>query len=211
MGTATLKDLVYIHADESCLGNQFGDRANPGGAAGLIELFDEKRGWTRRDYYVFDSDTTNQRMALRSAIEALKLLTKPCRIVFHSDSNYLISGMQKWVHGWARRGWQRKGGPVENLNLWIELVTAASCHYSEQQGIAWRWVRGHAGHPKNEYANNLAIEAARGQKDSNGIIESGFDDWIEAQQEKDRYLDFLDLPPEEDFVADPAPPMPPLL
>jgi len=206
-----LKDLVCIHADESCLGNQFGDRANPGGAAGLIELFDEKRGWTRRDYYVFDSDTTNQRMALRSAIEGLKLLTKPCRTVFHSDSNYLISGMQEWVHGWARRGWRRKGGPIENLNLWIELVTAASRHYSEQQGIAWRWVRGHAGHPKNEYANNLAIEAARGQKDSNGLIESGFDDWIEAQQEKDRYMDFLDLPPGEDFVADPAPPMPPLL
>ncbi|NIR45894.1 MAG: hypothetical protein GWN99_15805, partial [Gemmatimonadetes bacterium] len=82
-------DLVYIHADESCLGNQFSGRRNPGGAGGLIEVFDEVRGWTRRDFQVFEPDTTNNRMALRSAIEGLGALTRPCQVVFYSDSNYL--------------------------------------------------------------------------------------------------------------------------
>jgi ribonuclease HI len=211
MSAQKLKGLVQIYADESCLGNQFSDRANPGGAAGLIEVFDEKRGWHRRDYFVSDLDTTNQRMALRSAIEGLNSLTKPSCIAFFSDSNYLITGMKEWVHGWARRGWKRKAGPIENLGLWTELVIAAARHYSGRNGIAWRWVRGHAGHPKNEYANNLAIEAARSQRDSKGLIESGFEAWILAQQEKDRFVDFLDLPAEDEFVPNPRPPAPPML
>ncbi|MEE9134067.1 MAG: ribonuclease H [Gemmatimonadota bacterium] len=202
--------LVYIHADESCLGNQFGDRANPGGAAGLIEVFDERRGWTRRDYYVSARDTTNQRMALRSGIEGLKALTKPCRVCFYSDSNYLVTGMKDWVHGWARRGWKRKGGPIENLDLWIQLVKVAARHYSGRNGISWRWVRGHAGDPKNEYVNELAVDAARGQKNSRSLIESGFDAWVEAEQEKERLLDFLDLPPTDEFSPDSRPPNPPM-
>jgi len=211
MNARKLKALVYVYADESCLGNQFTDRANPGGAAGLIETFDERRGWYRRDYFVSDPDTTNQRMALRSAIEGLNSITRPSRIAFHSDSNYLITGMKEWVHGWARRGWKRKGGPIENLGLWTELVIAAARHYSAKNGIAWHWVRGHAGHPKNEYANKLAIEAARSQSDSNGLVESKFKGWVEAQQEKDRFIDFLDVPPEDEFVAHPPPPTPPML
>lgn len=190
MNASEFRDLVYIHADESCLGNQFSDVARPGGAAGLIELFDERRGWTRRDYYVCEPDTTNNRMALRSAIEGLLALKSPCRVAFHSDSSYLVKGMTEWVNAWIARGWKRKGGPIENLELWQKLKKIADRHK-----IEWLWVRGHAGNAKNEYVNHLAVQAARRQGSSGGLIDSGFDAWLEAQQEKGRFLDFFDLPP----------------
>jgi ribonuclease HI len=184
-------DLVCIHADESCLGNQFGDQASPGGAAGLIELFSEKRGWIRRDYYVCEPDTTNNRMALRSAIEGLQALKGLCRVAFHSDSSYLVKGMKDWVPAWIARGWKRKGGPIENLELWQKLKKIADRHK-----IEWLWVRGHAGDAKNEYANYLAVQAARRQQSSDGLIDSGFEVWLKAQQERGRFLDFFDLPPD---------------
>jgi ribonuclease HI len=181
MAAPEFRELVSIHADESCLGNQFSAEARPGGAAGLIELFDERRGWTRRDYYVCEPDTTNNRMALRSAIEGLRALKSPCRVAFHSDSSYLVKGMNEWVPSWIARGWKRKGGPIENL--------------ADRHKIEWLWVRGHAGDPKNEYANHLAVQAARHQRSTDGLIDSGFDAWLEAQQERGRFLDFFDLPP----------------
>jgi ribonuclease HI len=194
-----------VYADESCLGVQFQDRPAPGGAAALVETFREERsGWARRDCYVSEPDTTNNRMALRSAIEPLRRLTAPSSIVFTSDSNYLIQGMRDWVHTWAARGWHRKGGPVENLDLWAELVTAARRHR-----IQWRWIRGHAGHPKNEYANRIAMRAAEKQLDSGGFVPSGFDAWLAEQMERGRYLDYYDVPPRERFRPDRPPPAPP--
>jgi ribonuclease HI len=204
MNAQKTRYTVYIHADESCLGNQFSDRATPGGAAGLIEVFDDKRGWRRRDYYVSTRDTTNQRMALRSAVEGLRALKRPSSVVFYSDSNYLVTGMKEWVHNWAARGWRRKGGPIENLELWFDAIRAWEPH-----SVEWRWVRGHAGDPKNEYANQLAIDAARNQKNSRGLVDSGFGAWLESRQEKDQFLDFFDLPPNQEFVPDPKPPQPP--
>jgi ribonuclease HI len=204
MSALEYRELVYIHADESCLGNQFSDRATPGGAAGLVETFDAKRGWTRRDYVVSEPDTTNNRMALRSAIEALRALRQPCRVAFYSDSTYLISGMKDWVHSWSARGWKRKGGAIENLAIWSELVKVASRH-----SIEWRWVRGHAGDPKNEYVNGLAVEAARQQRDSGGLVPSGFDAWLEEEQQAGRLLEFFDLPPDQTFSPDRPPPQPP--
>lgn len=200
--------LVYIHADESCLGNQFGDRANPGAAAGLIEVFDDRRGWTRRDYFVSERDTTNNRMAIRSGIAGLLALKRPSRVIFYSDSSYLVKGMREWLHSWARRGWKRKGGPIENLELWVELIETIG----DRHQVDWRWVRGHAGDPKNEYANKLAVDAARNQSDSGGLVPSGFDAWLHEQQEQhDRFITFLDLPPEGKFKPAPQPPTPPLL
>lgn len=196
-------DTVYIHADESCLGNQFSDRATPGGAAGLVEVFDDRRGWTRRDYYVCEKDTTNQRMALRSASEGLRLLKRPCQVIFYSDSNYLITGMKQWVHDWARRGWRRKSGSIENLELWLDAVRSSRRHE-----IEWRWVRGHAGDPKNEYVNQLAIKAARQQQFSGGLVASDFEAWLASQQERERFLDFFDLPPDAQFRPDRKPPLP---
>jgi ribonuclease HI len=200
--------LVYVHADESCLGNQFSDRATPGAAAGLIEVLDEKRGWTRRDFFVSEPDTTNNRMAIRSATEALLALNKPCRVVFYSDSSYLIKGMSEWVHSWAKRGWKRKAGPIENLELWFALIDAIG----DRHEIEWRWVRGHAGDPKNEYANELAVDAARGQKNSRGLIPSGFDAWLlEQQEEREMYIEFLDTPPKGKFKPAKRPPAKPMI
>lgn len=192
---------VYIYADESCLGNQFRDRARPGAAAGLIETFHQRRGWYRRDYSLFEPDTTNNRMALASAIVGLSSLRRPCDVVFTSDSQYLVRGMTEWVHGWARKGWKRKGGPIENLAGWKALVAEARRHRVE-----WRWVKGHADHPKNEYANELAVRTAKAGRHADGLVPSGFESWIEAEQESGRFVEFLDLPPSEPF--NPAPPPP---
>ena len=191
--------LVYIYADESCLGNQRQDVPRPGAAAGLLERFDERKGWYRRDFAAFDPDTTNNRMALTSGILGLTALRKPCDVVFTSDSQYLVHGMKEWVHGWARRGWRRKGGEIENLELWRQLVTASARHRVE-----WRWVRGHADHPKNEYADYLAIGTARSGRDPEGLAKSGFDEWLSLQMDRGLFLDYLDLPPDAAFKPDPA-------
>jgi ribonuclease HI len=184
---------VFIYADESCLGNQFTDRANPGGAGGLVEFW---RGdhWLRRDYWLSEADTTNNRMALRSAIDGLAGLSRRCRVVFTSDSQYLVRGMNEWLSGWIARGWKRKGGPVENEALWRQLADAAARH-----DVSWRWVRGHAGHPQNEYANHLATSAAKHMTTSHGFVDSGFLEWLEQQREKyQRYDDdFEARPPAE--------------
>ncbi|MDX1566748.1 MAG: RNase H family protein [Longimicrobiales bacterium] len=185
---------VYIHADESCLGNQFQDRATPGGAAGLVEVWKDER-WHRRDYWLSEPSTTNNRMALRSAILPLRLLRRPCRIDFTSDSQYLVNGMNEWIHGWKRRGWKRKSGAIENLELWKELDRVAGRH-----DVTWNWVRGHAGHPKNEYSNDLAIRAAEKQSESGGFVDSGFVDWLNDQRDRyEKYLDYFEfLPPGEE-------------
>ena len=182
---------VHIHADESCLGNQFRNRANPGGAAGLVEAWHDG-AWHRRDYSLSEPDTTNNRMALRSAIEPLRRLRRPCRIRFVSDSQYLVRGMREWVAGWKAKGWKRKGGPIENLDLWKELDEAARRHR-----IRWEWIRGHSGDPRNDYANDLAVKAAKERSRSGGLRESSFIDWLNDQREKyEKYLDFFEfLPP----------------
>jgi ribonuclease HI len=184
---------VFIHADESCLGNQFQDRANPGGAGGLVEYWKEGQ-WERRDYWVSETGTTNNRMALRSAIEALSLLKVPCKVLFVSDSQYLVKGMTEWVRGWKARGWKRKAGPIENLELWKELTREAARHE-----VGWRWVRGHAKHARNEFVDHLATRAAKEQTQSGGLVPSEFRQWLETEREKrQRYMDFFeDLPPEK--------------
>ena len=185
--------VVYIHADESCLGNQFRDRGSPGGAAGLLETWRDG-DWVRRDYWISEPDTTNNRMALRSAIEGLGHLKRRCRVHFVSDSQYLVKGASEWIHGWKRRGWKRKAGPIENLELWKALDRIA-----ERHTIDWRWVRGHDGHPRNEYANDLAVLAAKEQSASGGLVESGFQAWLDEEREaKGRYLDYQEFLPPED-------------
>ena len=173
---------VVVHADEACLGNGM-EPPTPGGAGGLVELRRiGEHEVVRRDYFVSASDTTNNRMALRSAIVALELLGASghaLRMDFVSDSNYLVQGMTEWVWAWRARGWRRKGGEVENIDLWQRLVELA-----EQHEVKWTWVRGHAGHPRNEYANHLATSAARDQGDSGGLVESGFAAWLEEQQRR---------------------------
>jgi len=187
-------DTLYVHADESCLGNQFQDRATPGGAAGLVEVW--KNGvWERRDYWISEPDTTNNRMALRSAIEVLRGLRRRCRVHFVSDSQYLVKGIGEWLPGWKARGWRRKAGPIENLELWQELDGELARHE-----VLPSWVRGHAGHPENEYADLLATAAARDQSSSGGLGPSGFQAWLEKQRARDRFAEYReDAPPEERF------------
>src|SRR5690606_26279294 len=90
------------------------------------------------------------------------------RVLAVSDSEYLVKGMREWVPGWRARGWRRKGGAIENLGLWQELVAAADRH-----DVRWAWVRGHVGHPKNEYADHLAVRAAGGDAGPGGLEPSG--------------------------------------
>jgi ribonuclease HI len=189
----TDRPYVTIHADESCLGNQFKTRSNPGGAAGLVEFWDGG-SWRRKDFWHSDPDTTNNQMAIQSGILGLSLLKRPCDVRFVSDSQYLVRGMNEWVPGWKARGWKRKSGPPENLELWKRLERVAQEH-----GVTWVWVRGHAGHPRNEYVNDLAVRAATDLSASGGLVDSGFVEWLEVQREKkERYLDFFEnLPPEE--------------
>lgn len=146
--------------------------------------------WERRDYWVSEPDTTNNRMALRSAIEALRKLKPGCRVEFVSDSQYLVKGMREWLPGWKRRGWKRKAGPIENLELWKELDRQAGAHHVE-----WTWVKGHAGHPQNEYANDLAVRAAEKQTQSKGLKPSGYTTWLDDERERGRYLDVFEFAP----------------
>ena len=174
--------FVAVFADESCLGNGR-EGENPGGAGGLIEYQSPKRGSINRfDYWISEPGTTNNRMALRSAIEAFRILSrkgKRLRVQFTSDSQYLVKGMREWVPGWRARGWRRKEGAIENLQLWQEAVAQASAH-----DVDWQWVRGHNKHPQNEYADHLATRAAREQSDSGGPVPSLYVEWTAARQAK---------------------------
>lgn len=175
-----------VHLDESCLGNGREIPA-PGGAGGLIEVATAK-GIERRDFYVHAPDTTNNKMALAGAIGVLQLLARKgarLRVLLVSDSEYLVRGVREWLPGWIARGWRRQGGAVENLELWKALDQSLGRHETQLA-----WVRGHNGHPKNEYANDLAVRAAREQETSPGIVTSGFPAWLEAQRAVSRYLDY---------------------
>ncbi len=194
MGMESLE--ICIHADESCLGNQFSSRSRPGGAAALLE-FCRSGSWVRRDIWTSRPSTTNNRMAITSAILPLEALKAPSKIRFVSDSQYLVKGATEWMSAWKRRKWKRKGGPVQNLELWQRLDRLAAAH-----DIAWEWIRGHSGHPKNEYVDGLAVRAAQEQSSSSGAVPSGFVEWLNRERkEKKRYLDYAEFPLPESFTA----------
>ncbi len=178
--------VAVVHLDESCLGNGQ-EGTTPGGAGGLIETA-TRAGVQRRDFFLHAADTTNNRMALAGGIAALQLLAgkhQRMRVLLVSDSEYLVKGMREWVPAWKARGWTRKGGPIENLPLWQQLVSAAGKHE-----VQWTWVRGHQGHAKNEYANDLAVMAATAQHTSDGAVASGFDEWLGGKRTRGQYLDY---------------------
>lgn len=173
--------FVAVYADESCLGNGR-EGENPGGAGVLVEFLTPKGTLVRRDLWVSEPATTNNRMALRSVIETFTALStkgKRFRVAFTTDSRYIVDGMTEWVHGWASRGWKRKGGAIENLELWWQAVRVAAPHE-----VAWRWVRGHDGHAQNEYANDLATGAAGRGDASHGLVVSKFEEWAAAREAK---------------------------
>lgn len=177
---------ALVHLDESCLGNGQ-EGASPGGAGGLIETR-TPRGLQRRDFFIHAPDTTNNRMALAGAIGVLQLLAGKgtrLRVLLVSDSEYLVRGVREWLPGWIAKGWRRKGGAIENLELWRALSHSLSLHDTQLA-----WVRGHNGHPRNEYANDLAVRAAKAQETSAGIVASGFGAWLDRKRAAGQYTDY---------------------
>jgi len=178
------RPVAILHLDESCLGNGR-EGENPGGGGGLIEVRSRSGRIERRDFFLHEPATTNNRMALKGATLALQLLARKgtaLSVLMVSDSQYLVKGMREWVGGWKARGWTRKGGPIENLELWKLLDAAGRKHE-----VQWAWLRGHYRHPKNEYADWLAVRAAKEQRSSEGAVESEFGAWLVTQQEKGLY------------------------
>lgn len=181
------RPVAVLHLDESCLGNGR-EGENPGGGAGLIEVRSRGGRIERRDFYLHEPATTNNRMALKGATMALEILGgKGTRleVLMVSDSQYLVRGVREWMGGWEARGWTRKSGPIENLELWKRLRAAERRH-----DVQWTWLRGHARHPKNEYADRLAVRAAREQRNSEGAVPSGFGEWLATEQERGLYAEY---------------------
>ena len=186
--------LAVIHLDESCLGNGQ-EGATPGGAGGIIELR-HGAGIERRDFWLSSPDTTNNRMALAGATTLLRNLAAKghrFRLLAISDSQYLGKGIREWLPGGVAKGWRRQAGPIENLEMWQELHAALRLH-----DASWSWVRGHQGHPKNEYANDLAVRAAKEQTTSVDGDASEFADWLAAERDRKRYVGY---DPDAAFVA----------
>ena len=178
--------IAVAHLDESCLGNGR-EGENPGGAGGLVEIR-HRQAIERREFFIHAPSTTNNRMALSGAIALLQLLAgkgKRLQVLLISDSEYLVRGVREWLPAWVSRGWTRKAGPIENLELWKALYASLSNH-----DVTLCWVRGHAGHAKNEFANDLAVKAAKEQVTSAGLVEATFPDWLEGQRKKRRYAGY---------------------
>ena len=136
---------IRLITDGSCLGNP-----GRGGWAAILRYDHHKK-----EMWGSSPHTTNNRMELTAAIAALRQLTRPCRVILTTDSQYLAKGMTEWIAGWQRKGWQNsKKEPVVNRDLWETLLELAGLHY-----IEWRWVRGHNGHSENERCDTLAREA----------------------------------------------------
>jgi ribonuclease HI len=137
---------VEIHTDGACLGNP-----GPGGWGALLRYKGRERELSGGE-----ADTTNNRMELMAAIQALETLTEGCDVDLYTDSQYVRQGITEWMPGWVRRGWKTAGGdPVKNRDLWERLQAATQRHRVE-----WHWVKGHNGHPENERVDVLARDAA---------------------------------------------------
>jgi ribonuclease HI len=133
---------VEIFTDGACSGNP-----GPGGWGALLRY-----GSSEKELSGGEAETTNNRMELAAAINALNALTRPCKIELYTDSVYVRDGITKWLQNWQRNGWRTAAKkPVKNADLWQALSEAVETH-----DIDWHWVKGHAGHPENERADELA-------------------------------------------------------
>ena len=133
---------VEIFTDGACSGNP-----GPGGWGALLRF-----GEIERELSGGEAETTNNRMELTAAIEALNALKEPCQVDLYTDSVYVRDGIAGWIDGWKRNGWKTAAKkPVKNLELWQALDEARGRHT-----VRWHWIKGHAGHPENERADELA-------------------------------------------------------
>ena len=145
MDSETADSTVEIWTDGGCKPNP-----GPGGWAAILKF----RG-TVKELSGAEAQTTNNRMELTAAAEALTALTRPCTVILHTDSEYLRNGITRWHTGWVRKNWRNAAGdPVKNMDLWKRILDTASTHK-----IEWRWVRGHSGNAMNERADQLATAA----------------------------------------------------
>jgi ribonuclease HI len=135
-------EVVRIYADGACKGNP-----GPGGWGAILRV-----GGSEKEIFGGEPQTTNNRMELVAVIRALETLKHPSAVEVYTDSQYVQKGIAEWLHAWKRRGWRTADKkPVKNVDLWQELERLAGNHR-----ITWHWVRGHAGHPENERADELA-------------------------------------------------------
>jgi ribonuclease HI len=142
------EDIVEIWTDGGCKPNP-----GPGGWGAVLRFKGVEREMTGND-----QATTNNRMELTAAAAALETLKRPCRVVLHTDSEYVRNGVTRWSAGWVRKNWRNSAGdPVANMDLWRRLLDAAKPHQ-----IEWKWVRGHSGDVMNERVDVLATLARRG-------------------------------------------------
>ncbi|MEQ8333279.1 ribonuclease HI [Nisaea sp.] len=133
---------VEIFTDGACSGNP-----GPGGWGAILRYGD-----TEKELSGGEKETTNNRMEMMAAITSLESLTRPMHVDLYTDSTYVRDGITKWIHGWKKRGWRTADKkPVKNMELWQRLEAAV-----ERHEIEWHWVKGHAGHPENERADELA-------------------------------------------------------
>ncbi len=151
--SAEQPDSVDIFTDGACSGNP-----GPGGWGVILRWNDNQR-----ELYGGAPDTTNNRMELMAAIQALETLKRPVRATLYTDSTYVKDGITKWINNWKQKGWKTANRkPVKNVDLWQRLDAALARH-----DVEWRWIRGHTGHPENERADELARqgieEFARGE------------------------------------------------
>jgi ribonuclease HI len=134
--------VVDIYTDGACSGNP-----GPGGWGAILRWRGEER-----EIWGGETDTTNNRMELTAAIMALESLKRPVRVRLHTDSTYVKDGITSWIARWKEKGWKTANRkPVKNMDLWQRLDEAIARH-----DIEWHWVKGHAGHPENERADELA-------------------------------------------------------
>ena len=135
-------DRVVLYTDGACKGNP-----GPGGWGALLEWGDH-----RKELCGGESETTNNRMEITAVIEGLRALSRSCQVLVVTDSVYVKDGVTKWMAGWKRNGWRTAAKkPVKNRDLWEVLDEELSSHT-----VDWEWVKGHAGHPGNERADELA-------------------------------------------------------
>ena len=139
--------FVEIYTDGACSGNP-----GPGGWAAILRYGRHEKVITGQE-----KETTNNRMEITAALEALRTLTKPSRVRLHTDSSYLLNGATSWLNDWKKRDWKRKHGKLQNIDLWKEMDVELSKHQVE-----WVWVKGHAGEPMNERVDALARRAIPG-------------------------------------------------
>ncbi len=140
---------IYAFTDGACSGNP-----GPGGWGVLLQALDGKTVLKERKLKGGDANTTNNRMELFAAISALEALERRTTITIVTDSAYVKNGITSWIHGWKRNGWKNSSKKtVKNIELWQRIDEAQSKH-----DVTWEWVKGHAGHPENERADELARE-----------------------------------------------------